>query len=73
MFLRRDLSSGLLRAHQTDEFGADLVETTFVGFAFLVEDGGDFGTRFDTRLGLLLNLDIDHFFQQAQKCDRMHG
>jgi hypothetical protein len=55
----------LLRTHQAEEFGADLVETTFVGFAFLVENGGDFGAGFDARLGLLLDLDVDHFFQQA--------
>jgi len=62
----------LLRAHQTEQLGADLVDAAFVGFAFLMQDGGNFRGGFETSLGLLLNLDIDHFLQQAQKCNRMH-
>jgi hypothetical protein len=54
----------LLRTHQAEEFGADLVDPAFVGFAFLMQDGGDLGGGFKTSFGLLLNLDVDHFFQQ---------
>ena len=53
----------LLRAHQTEEFGADLIDAAFVGLAFLMQDSGDLGTGLETRLRLLLDLDIDHFFQ----------
>jgi hypothetical protein len=57
------IQRALRRAHQAEEFGADLVEAAFVSFAFLVEDGGNFGSRFEMRLSLLLDFDIDHFFQ----------
>jgi hypothetical protein len=55
----------LLGAHKTEKFGADLVNATFIGLAFLLENGGDFGTEFEMRFGLLLDFDVDHFFQQT--------
>jgi hypothetical protein len=53
----------LLSAHEAQEFGANLVNSAFVGLALLMEDGGDLGAGFKARLGLLLNLNIDHLFQ----------
>lgn len=52
-----------LRAHQTQKFRADLVDAAFVGLAFLMENSGNFRAGFEPCLSLLLNLDVDHFFQ----------
>jgi hypothetical protein len=55
----------LLRGHQAQKFGADLIDAAFIGLAFLMQDGGDLRARLEMRLGLLLDLDINHFLQQA--------
>lgn len=62
----------LLRAHQAQQFGANLIDAALVGFAFLMQHSGDLRGRLETSLGLLLNLDINHFLQQTQKFNRMH-
>src|SRR3569833_1389581 len=70
---RRANPAKLLRAHQTQEFGANLVEAAFVGFTFLMKDSSDFGGSFQARLGMLLDLNVHHFFQLIQISNRLHG
>jgi hypothetical protein len=53
----------LFHVQDSDELGADLVEAAFVRFAFRMQDGGNFRARFQVRLSLLLDFNVDHFLQ----------
>jgi hypothetical protein len=52
-----------LRREYSYKLGADLVQSAAVGFAFLMEDGGDFRRGLHVGFRLLLYFDVDHFFQ----------
>ncbi len=58
------LSQGILSGGENpDQFRPDLVEPAAVRFALLVKHTRQFGCHLQVRLGLLLDLEVDHFFQ----------
>ena len=55
-----------------NQFGADLIEPSAVCLALLMKHARQFRRYLQVRFRLLLDLDIDHFFNQGDKIYRLH-
>lgn len=57
-------SLSLQKPHQ---FSADLVEAATIGLFLFVQDLGNLGREFKVGLGILLELQVHHFFEQSDQ------